>query len=255
MFVNHKAAGPVLAFGCFVVLSGTLIIAYGWRAIWIIVAVPLVLVLPGVALTAAAFPRGVLSRAEQLLFALGLSLALVVLTGLALNETPWGLRSVSWVATLVSIIGIAGLVAWLRRRRAIAAPVSAMEGLSVTQAAICGLAVIMVMGAAAITVTGAQKEMTTGFTQLWLLPADDATTMNIGMTNREPAAATSYRLEFQADGRVISVWDVRLASGATWTDAVVLPADIPDTATIEAVLYRSDNDQTVYRRAKIQRRQ
>ncbi|HEY8601582.1 MAG TPA: DUF1616 domain-containing protein [Thermomicrobiales bacterium] len=254
--MNRKAAAPALAFSCFAVLVGSLSLAYGWRAAWIIMAAPLVLALPGAALTGALFPRPVLTPAEQCLFSLGLSLGVVVLAGLVLNETPWGMRAVPWIVALGAIAIIAGLVAWLRRRSAITTPAATTEGLSFAQAAICGLAVLVVLGAGFITVRGAQRQTTTGFTQLWMLPTTaDATTLNIGVTNREPAETTTYRLEFEADRRVIAAWDVRLASGATWTESVTLAADISSTTMVEAVLYRADNAQTVYRRAKIQRGQ
>lgn len=263
--MNHKAAAPALALSCFVILLGGLIVAYGWWAFWIIIATPLVLALPGAALTLAIFPRRTraradqflaLSPAEQRLFSLGLSLGVVVLTGLVLNVTPWGLHAVSWIVVLSAVTVVAGLVAWFRKRPTFTMPTATAEGLSFAQAAICGLAVLVVVAAGAITVNGAQRQTTTGFTQLWMVPSTaDATTLHIGVTNHEPAETTAYRLEFQADSSVISVWDVRLASGATWTESVTLPADVASTATVEAVLYRADNAQTVYRRAKIQRGQ
>jgi hypothetical protein len=58
-----------------------------------ILTLPLVLVLPGYAVTAALFPNRSLGVPERLVFSLGLSVAIVVLGGLLLNVTPFGVRA------------------------------------------------------------------------------------------------------------------------------------------------------------------
>src|SRR5258708_19924598 len=68
-----------------------------------ILTLPLVLVLPGYALTAALLPNRSLGVAERLMFSLGLSLAVVILGGLALNWTPFGLRAISWAVLLAGL--------------------------------------------------------------------------------------------------------------------------------------------------------
>ena len=78
--------------------------------------------------------------------------------------------------------------------------------------------------------------------------------MEVGLSNREPYT-TDFRVQFEVDGKVRRTWTPTLASGATWSEAVPLPTDIPQTATIEAVLYRADSPSTVYRRVKFQRGQ
>src|SRR5712692_8392038 len=81
-----------------------------------IVTLPLVLVLPGYALTSALFPNRSLGVAERLVFSLSLSLIIVILGGLALNWTPFGLRPGSWAVLLSGITLAAGAVALVRRR-------------------------------------------------------------------------------------------------------------------------------------------
>jgi uncharacterized membrane protein len=87
-----------------------------------LLALPLVLVLPGYALVAAAFPEAGRSLAERLLYGVGLSLAVAALGGFALNLTPWGLRAEAWATLLGGIALAACAIAWARRRRGDAAP-------------------------------------------------------------------------------------------------------------------------------------
>jgi uncharacterized membrane protein len=76
-----------------------------------------VLVLPGYALTAAAFPHRLeLTLVERVGLAIGLSLAINALVALGLDRSPWGLNVASVVTTLtlVTLVAIAAAVA--RRR-------------------------------------------------------------------------------------------------------------------------------------------
>jgi uncharacterized membrane protein len=52
----------------------------------------LVIFLPGFSLTMALFPRKQIDTIERLALSIGLSLAMVAITGLVLNYTPWGIR-------------------------------------------------------------------------------------------------------------------------------------------------------------------
>ena len=65
----------------------------------------LVLFIPGYALIEALYPKRELDELTRFALSIGLSLALVPLTGLVLNYTPWGIR------LLPVIVSIAGLTA------------------------------------------------------------------------------------------------------------------------------------------------
>ena len=81
-----------------------------------ILTLPLVLVLPGYALIAAMFPKQALGGAERAVFSLGLSLVIVILGGLVLNWTSFGLHASSWAVLLACITLGASAVALIRRR-------------------------------------------------------------------------------------------------------------------------------------------
>jgi uncharacterized membrane protein len=257
MSVSRKYYGLILAVVLGDALAIALFLALGGGAVRVLVALPFVLVLPGLALTAALFPTGALDVAERLLFSLGLSLAITALGGLVLQLTPWGLRSASWALLLGLVTLAAGAAAFLRRRGRPRPEMigQSRRGLSGAQALCCALAALVLAGAMAVTVRGAQDQVPVGFTQLWIVPAGgDQSSVELGLSNREPDT-TGFRVQFEVDGKVRRTWAPTLASGATWSETVPLPTDIPQTATIEAVLYRADSPDTVYRRVKFQRGQ
>jgi uncharacterized membrane protein len=84
----------------------------------IILALPLLLFLPGYLLMAVMFPkRGELSSIERFTLSIGLSIAITVFDGFGLNFTKWGFRPNSIVISLSTIIVLLLLVAYLQRWR------------------------------------------------------------------------------------------------------------------------------------------
>ena len=82
----------------------------------ILFGVAMVLVIPGYALVAALFPaRDDLDGIERIALSFGLSIAVVPLTGLALNYTPWGIRLDPILASLTLFTLAMTAVAWYRR--------------------------------------------------------------------------------------------------------------------------------------------
>jgi uncharacterized membrane protein len=78
----------------------------------------LALLLPGYALTAAAFPRrNDLEPLERLALSFGLSVATAVLVGLGLSYSPWGAKLLPILLSLALFIVAASVTAYYRRRR------------------------------------------------------------------------------------------------------------------------------------------
>lgn len=225
---------------------------------WIVgrvLTLPLVFLLPGYALMSALFPGREFGMVERLLFSLGLSLACVILGGLLLNLTPWGLRAGSWALLLGSITLGACMVTLLRRRRQGISPPGWLRpgriGLNVRQGLLLGLAVLIVCGAVAVSIIGAERQPYPGFTQLWVLPVSGANSQNevrLGVKNME-SAAMEYRLVVNVDGRVVKVWPaIALNQNSTWQATLALPqSGHTGTAKVEANLYREDAPKTIYR--------
>jgi hypothetical protein len=228
-----------------------------------IVALPLVLVAPGYALVAAAFPSGRLGRIERLLFSLGASLAVAALAGLMLHWTALGLRPAAWAVALGNLTLVASLLALVRRWRQPASeavqprPWSGFRsaGMTPAQGGLLGLAVLLVAGALLIARDGALQQRATGFTQLWVLPDSAAKqdSVRLGVSNREPGQI-GYRLLVTASGTIIGSWPrITLGPDEQWEATVALPSAQPSAATVEAVLYRLDAPETAYRRVLFRR--
>jgi Protein of unknown function (DUF1616) len=225
-----------------------------WRAL---LTVPLVLFLPGYALTAAVFPRrgGVaLSPAERTALGVGLSLALAAMGGIVLDGTPWGLRAASWAVLLAGITLGATAVALARgagegeREAGGGAPRRGLPAVSFGQGLLLAGAALAVVVATAIARQGAEADQATkGSTQLWLVAAGEpGGALRLGLRSAEPRPAT-YVLRLAVDGVPAQTWpDITLAPGQTW-ETTVTPA-AGGAGAVEAVLARAESPGTVYRR-------
>ncbi|MDH7593182.1 MAG: DUF1616 domain-containing protein [Methanomicrobiales archaeon] len=82
----------------------------------VVFALPMVLFVPGYALIAALFPANRdLDLIERIALSFGLSIAVVPLTGLMLNYTPWGIRLVPVLFSLLLFTVAMIVIAHLRR--------------------------------------------------------------------------------------------------------------------------------------------
>ena len=221
-----------------------------------LVGLPLVLFVPGYALTAAAFPAGRLGTIERLLFSVGASLALAALAGLLLQWTALGLRPAAWVIALGNLTLVASLIALVRRwRRPAVDSAQRVAGMTLVEGGLMGLAALLVACALLIARDGALQQRATGFTQLWVLPdsAFQQDSVRLGVNNREPGEV-GYRLLVTASGTIIGSWPrITLGPDEQWEATVALPAAQPAAATVEAVLYRLDAPETAYRRVLFRR--
>ncbi len=219
-----------------------------------IVGLPLVLWLPGYAITAALFPRRALDVPERVAFSVGLSLAVVALGGLALNWTPWGLRAETWAVLLGATTCLAGLIALARRKPGpLTLPRLAHLGLNGRQAVWIGLAAIVVAVALGLAHTPSPQQNAQGYAVLWILPFDAGapTVVRLGVDSMEPVS-TRYRLEVKVDGRVVREWSsIALAPAEKWEESVDLSAEAIGAQTVEAALYRLDDPRSVYRRVAL----
>jgi hypothetical protein len=92
-----------------------------------------------------------------------------------------------------------------------------------------------------------------GYTLLWMVPAGDgnANDFRLGVNSQEFEAAT-YRLQVNVGGRPLREWpELKLAPGDSWESPIGLPSDRAGAGSVEAVLYRSDDPGTVYRRVEL----
>jgi len=220
----------------------------------VLLTLPLVFVLPGYALTEAIFAKPNMEFPEKVAFILGLSLAVDILGGLVLNLTPWGLQTSSWVILLSGFtFGAVGVAIW--RRKHIPAVQQMKPHLDIRQGVLFGLAAVIAGGALAVASLGVLNQPSQRFTQFWILPVKDANvdTVQVGISNME-TTDISYKVELKIGKKVIRDWSpIELKRGENWTVEFALPKKQTEVEMVEALLYRLDSPDTIYRRVTLWR--
>ena len=217
-----------------------------------LITFPLVLLLPGYAVTAALFPGRTLGALQRTTLSVGLSLAIAALGGIVLNWTNWGLHTYSWAVLLGALTLAASAVAWLRRRAlpvdTAAAEESAPPRLDVrTTLSLC-VAGIVVLGAIAVSRVGASQQQDSGFTQLWMThEAGRPSDIHVGVLSKE-LVAKAYVLQIKVAGDVLHEWpSIPLQPGESW-DATLTVNPSGENVPVEAVLYQAGDPAHIYRR-------
>jgi uncharacterized membrane protein len=216
-----------------------------------IFSTPLVIALPGYALTAALIPdRQALGRTERTLFGVGLSIVVTILVALGLNQLPAGITNLTVAVSLAAVTLGCVVVGLVRRRSGATTDTGAEPGESAVEVRreapsrfgpeLLALAVILTVAAVFVGVLGTIRAPEPGFTELWLVNGTAANSVQVGIRNQE-GTDLSYRLEIETAGQVLKTAQIDLASGQQTVQTIQLP---PLTGTspesVTARLYRLD---------------
>jgi uncharacterized membrane protein len=244
--------------------------------IGIILALPLVFVLPGYTLTEALFHKRSLDASHRLVFSLGLSLAIDVLSGLVLNLLPIGLQAISWAMFLGLLTAVFSLLAMYLRRGAL---VNVIQPLRKTwhpqgpptaplhpvplhfqsfrpryTTLVFGLAIVVAALAILFAVIGVILQPHPGFTQLWMLSAVQAgkrCAVRLGVHSFESTPVT-YRITMTTEGVMVTSWpSVVLVPQEEWDRLVPITPTANGNVHVEAQLYRLDKPHAVYRQVNV----
>jgi uncharacterized membrane protein len=223
--------------------------------IGIILALPLVFVLPGYTLTVALFQKRALDTSHRLILSLGLSLAIDILSGLALNMLPAGLQALSWAWFLGLLTAVFSLLAaYLRRGVQLNGDRLLRPHFTFYVCYLFGLATIVAAVSVLYSAIGAAQRPHAGFTQFWMMPAapsGNSCAVLLGVRSFELAPAT-YRITVAVNGAEVTTWSsVVLAPQEDWEASIPVAASTAENVSVEALLYRSDELRTVYRRVDV----
>ncbi len=217
---------------------------------------PLIFILPGYALTAALFVEYRPALLVRFVFWLGLSLVVVILSGVVLNLTPRGMYAGSWALFLAIVTLGACVMALIRRQKQGKLPMGLLRtghsGLSFFKALLLGVAALIVCGAIVLSINSARQQPYAGFTQLWILPESGSAgvkdRVGLGVSNME-ATAMAYHLVVDMDGKMVKQWaTIDLKPLKQWQSTIALPpSGHTGPAKVEVLLYRSQAPTTVYR--------
>ena len=233
------------------VFCAAVAVAVDFEPIRIFAAAPLALVLPGWALTAATFAPGAIPRALRWLMVLALSLAVLVLGALILDQTS-GIREVPWAILLVVVTFAGCAAAWLRRADPQPQAPLRRPRVRATEVALLVGAVLCVGAATVIARTTLPAENIVGFTSLSLLHAeadgDPGLKAEVASNERVPV---KYKLIFrQGAGPARVAKRFTLAPGDRYETFVPLSRFSEDRRIrlVTAFLYRLDRPFKPYRR-------
>lgn len=218
-------------------------------ALRIIASVPLVLFLPGFALTLILFPRQSIGMADRLLLSVGLSVAFTALSGLLLNLTPWGLQASSlWIVLLLSI-AVEIVVIFFARRTwwTNAGTFPAGLNFNTRQWVLMALAALLTVMAVRVARTPTPQQGLDGYTMLWIQSADTPNAVHVSVKSDE-FDTTRYQVKYQFNGTVREGSTFKLQPGETWERIVPIPAGVSAGNSFSVLLYRLDSPDQVYRR-------
>ncbi len=223
-----------------------------WAALSLLFAAPLALLMPGYAITAAAFAGRSLEWQRFALLAVALSLAVLALGALPLNYIPGGIRGSSWALLLVLVVLGAAQVAALRRGEE--PPVRAWPRLrpGKIELALLGAALLIASGALVLASTTVPVEDVPGYTELWIVPAPNSqrSEARVGVRSQEPEA-TDFDLRIRIGGERVVRRNFNLRPGEERLVRVGPPGPGERApVAVVATLLRHEEPFDVYRRVK-----
>jgi uncharacterized membrane protein len=240
----------------------------------ILCALPLVFVIPGYTIIEALFVHSPdhaaslihkldlriirpFNGSDRLILSLGLSLAMVIITGFVLNMLPMGLEQTSWAVSLAVLTAIFSFIALYHRQKveinvAKTTVVAHRFRISFYEYMLFLLAIIIVTSSVWYSLINAQQQQQqqSTFTQFWMVPlmqAHNSCAVLIGMQSFE-ATSVKYDIVVTANGTEVSSWfAVALAPQNQWYQSIAIQPGNTNTVYIEAKLYRMDKPGVVYR--------
>ena len=204
-----------------------------------VLALPLVLALPGYSLLMALLPDNALPALDRVLIGGGASLALSILVGIVLGISPLGLGPLTWALGLSLPTVVLCGVAWWRRQGGTRLPTGTTTPVALRPLAILGVTTVAVIGILVATRAIAARVEPLPPVQLWMLPAGpDTTAAMVGVRGGEPVG--EYLIRLTSAGALLYEFRVTLGSGETWQELVPL-TQLDRQRPVVARLYHVDD--------------
>lgn len=230
-----------------------------------------ILFFPGYALLSAIFPRqSDLSLGERVVLSFGFSIVVVPLLGLGLNFTPWGIRPVPVLVSLILFVTVMSCLALYGRRRL---PVEKRfvpalklnlpvfnEFFRAEKALACCLVTAVLFTVGSLIYVAATPKAGAQFTEFYILgmnrkakgyPRDltvgEKGKVIVGIVNHEQRMI-EYRVIIRTEGIIMSrAGPIRLSHGEKWEQLLEFAYKYPhQVSQLEILLFR-DQETTPYR--------
>ncbi|MFI5025416.1 MAG: hypothetical protein ACHQCI_01515, partial [Solirubrobacterales bacterium] len=213
-----------------------------------IALVPLVLVLPGYAISVAMFGPGAVSRGERFVYTLALSVATAALGGL-LWQLFFGLGRLAWAFLMVATVLVAARVARRRRLPRLSRPSRRSFRLGLPTALAMLASLVLAVVAVDTAVKGLHDQRAeANFSSLWVVPeGPSGDSVEIGVWNHQGDVHT-YLLSVERGGAALWRWEGRLGSQKR-AQVALDPTQIAGSGELRVSLYR---DGVLYRRTELE---
>jgi hypothetical protein len=160
---------------------------------------------------------------ERITVATGLTVAVPVLGGLALQGAGVPLHRTAW-AGLLTCVTLTGDVLLAIRYQATRRTTTPRQPhrwrLSFWETVAYGAAVVIAVGAVGVARVGAAIQHYPGYTELWLSPQPgNSATAALGVSNHQ-GSTERYRLILLHRRHVAAIWNITLSNGQTWQRTV-----------------------------------
>lgn len=181
---------------------------------WLLV--PLILLLPGYAIAALAFPPGTVSPAERGVYAVALGVAVAAVGGLVL-QLAIGLDRASWAALLLVVTAVCAAQGVRLGRYSRPRPPRLPWPLPFVVAAFAAAALVTVLAIVSARDGVLEARAESRFTDFWMAPArpagaGPAKTFAVGVRSHQ-GRASRYVVRVSADGRLLARREVMLSPG------------------------------------------
>ena len=251
----HKHLDLLLAF-IITLLNITLAILHiHLLPINLLLALPLIFLLPGYTLLEVLFYKYALNGVQRVTLSLGLSITIAILCGFLLNMRPQGLTGKTWTLSLGSLTITCILIAACLRGNTTANGAWLLQMRPHLRKHIPGT--LLLLAAAVILLftvlysdDSAKYQRRQAFTELWLLqkdPVRKSCSVYVGIDNFEFKPIT-YSIVMTVNGTPTSTWpSITLPPQKTWHTSTPITSKESGALVIEAKLYRADSPYMVYR--------
>ena len=202
-------------------------------------AASLALFIPGYALLSALMVGRVLSAPEQIMVAITSSVALAIVSGLAMAALGVPIERMTWVYVLTTIALSGLIIAWIRRwQRGIEGPRPGFARTPVRQTALVVIAGLLLANIVAAGRLIASDQFGNPPAELWLVAGSDPYGADLGM-RADPDGGT-YRLVLSAGSDTLKEFDLTLGPSETWDTQLVLNPE-ERAVPLVARLYEGDS--------------
>jgi hypothetical protein len=227
------------------------LLPYHLSIIGTVLALPLVFLLPGYALTEFLVHKLSLDLLRRFIFSIGLSIAMDIIIGFIMNSFSFGLRAISWSVFLgLMTVFLSLTIVYFREKYSFEYLKLPKFHFRIYEYVLIGLSLLTIVLSIWYSAINVLQQPHTFFTELWMQSSKESNNtcdIHLGVQSFE-ITSVRYRIVMSENGTQVNVWQpVILAPQQEWNRSVVMSPNFTNTVYVEVKLYKIDQPETVYR--------